>query len=186
MDTATLIILGAVALVLIAIGVMALTRTKRDEDTTALPGTAAPPRPRAALGAAIRRALGSKLDEGTWESLEDALLAADVGVAASTDIVAEVRATNPETVEEAWQALSTALKAELADRDRDLHLDGSPSVVLVVGVNGTGKTTTIAKLAHRLQNAGKSVTLGAGDTFRAAATEQLVTWGDRLGTPGGR
>lgn len=182
MDTTTLIIVGAVALVLVVVIVVFLTRTRPEEDTVALPETAAPPKPRSAFGAAVRRALGSRLDEGTWESLEEALLAADVGVAATTDVVAGVRATKPETVAEAQQALSDALKAELAGKDRDLHLSGSPAVVLVVGVNGTGKTTTIAKLAHRLQQSGKSVTLGAGDTFRAAAAEQLKTWGDRLGT----
>lgn len=180
MDSTTLIILGALVLVLVVIGVMVLTREKAHEDTVALAETTAPPRPRSVLGAAIRRALGSRLDEGTWESLEEALLAADVGVTATTEIVTEVRETRPETVEDAWRALAHALKAQLEGKDRELHLDGSPAVVLVVGVNGTGKTTTIAKLTHRLQGAGKTVTLGAGDTFRAAAAEQLKTWGDRL------
>lgn len=180
MNTPTLIIVGALALVLVVIAVMVLTRPKPEEDTVAVPEVA-PPAPRSALGAAIRRALGSKLDEGTWESLEEALLAADVGVAATTDIVSDVRAGKPKDVDDARRAVSDALKAEFAGKDRDLHLDGSPAVVLVVGVNGTGKTTTIAKLAHRLQGAGNTVTLGAGDTFRAAAAEQLETWGDRLG-----
>ncbi len=181
METSTLIIIGAVALLLAVIAVVALTRRKPERDTIVVPDAAAPPRTRSALGAAIRRALGARLDEGTWESLEEALLAADVGVAAAADVVAGVRATSPETVQDARLALGEALKAELAGKDRDLHLDGTPAVVLVVGVNGTGKTTTIAKLAHRLQEGGKTVTLGAGDTFRAAAAEQLQTWGERLG-----
>jgi fused signal recognition particle receptor len=73
------------------------------------------------------------------------------------------------------------LRAELGSKDRGLHLEGNPAVILVVGVNGTGKTTTIAKLAARLQNHGSGVVLAAGDTFRAAAGAQLETWGDRLG-----
>jgi fused signal recognition particle receptor len=77
------------------------------------------------------------------------------------------------------------LRAELlacfADTDRSLHTDGSPAVVVVVGVNGSGKTTTIAKLARDLIGAGKSVLVAAADTFRAAAAEQMVTWGDRIG-----
>lgn len=179
MDTPTLIIVGAIVLVLVVIGVMVLTRPRRDDDTVAIPDEA-PSAPRSALGVAIRRALGSRLDDDTWESLEEALLAADVGLAATTDIVSDIEAGKPATVEEARQAVSEALKAELADKDRAFRVDGSPAVVLVVGVNGTGKTTTIAKLAHRLQSAGKTVTLGAGDTFRAAAAEQLKTWGDRI------
>lgn len=181
MDAPTLIIGGAIAVVLIVIAVMVFTRPKPDEDTVAAAERSAPPPARSAFAAAIRRALGSKLDEGTWDSLEEALLAADVGVAATTDIVERVRSNNPESVDDARIALNAALKAEMADKNRELHLDGSPAVVLVVGVNGTGKTTTIAKLGHRLQGEGKTVTLGAADTFRAAATEQLKTWGDRIG-----
>ncbi|MGD2059471.1 MAG: signal recognition particle-docking protein FtsY [Acidimicrobiia bacterium] len=181
METWSLIIIGAVVFVIVIVATVTLMRRKPEADTVPLPEAAAPPRARSALGAAIRRALGARLDESTWESLEEALVAADVGVAAATDVVAGVRATAPETVDDARRALEASLKAELAGKDRALHLRGSPAVVLVVGVNGTGKTTTIAKLAHRLQEAGKTVTLGAGDTFRAAAAEQLQTWGERLG-----
>ncbi len=176
-DTSALIIGGAIVLVLITIVVMVLTRRRPTVDTVDAPSLS-PPRP--GLGSALRRVFGSRIDEQTWDSLEEALLAADVGVAASADIVAGVRKSNPETVDEARQALATALKAELAGKDRDLHLDGAPAVLLVVGVNGTGKTTTIAKLAKRFQDSGNSVLLGAGDTFRAGAAEQLKTWGDRI------
>jgi fused signal recognition particle receptor len=135
----------------------------------------------AALGASLRRAWGGGLDDHTWVELEEALLAADVGLEATTSVVAGVKAAGPETADEAREALATKLRSELGDKDRKLHLEGAPAVVLVVGVNGTGKTTTIAKLASRLVGSGKSVVLAAGDTFRAAAGAQLETWGDRLG-----
>jgi fused signal recognition particle receptor len=129
----------------------------------------------------LRRAWGGGLDDQTWVELEEALLAADVGLEATTSVVAGVKSAGPETVDEAREALAMRLRGELGDKDRDLHLEGKPSVVLVVGVNGTGKTTTIAKLASRLLGTGKSVVLAAGDTFRAAAGAQLETWGERLG-----
>lgn len=140
------------------------------------------PRTRSVLGAAIRRALGSGIDESTWEGIESALLAGDVGIEATDEIVSSVRQSRPETVEEATRAIRGALRAQLVDGRRELVLEGAPAVILVVGVNGTGKTTTIAKLAKRLQDDGRTVTLGAADTFRAAAGEQLRTWGDRVGS----
>jgi fused signal recognition particle receptor len=136
-----------------------------------------------ALGASLRRAWGGGLDDHTWVELEEALLAADVGLEATTSVVAGVKAAGPETADEARQALAARLRGELGEKDRELHLLGSPAVVIVVGVNGTGKTTTIAKLASRLVGSGKSVILAAGDTFRAAAGAQLQTWGERLGVP---
>lgn len=135
----------------------------------------------AALGGSLRRAWGAGLDEGTWSELEQALLLADVGFEATTSVVAGVRASAPETAAEARQVLAQELRAQLGDRDRRLRLDGHPAVILVVGVNGTGKTTTIAKLAARLAGEGRRVVLAAGDTFRAAAAAQLETWADRLG-----
>lgn len=180
MDTTTLIIGVVVVLVIVVVGVIFATRRNPDVDTVVAPPDA-PARSRSGLGSAVRRAFGSGLGDETWDSLEEALLAADVGVSASTDIVAGVRSSRPEDAETARQALSTALKGELAGKERGLRLTGSPAVILVVGVNGTGKTTTIAKLARRLQTEGKTVILGAGDTFRAAAAEQLGTWGERLG-----
>ena len=150
------------------------------DDTRA---TAPAPTTRPGLGAAIRKALGGGLDDDAWESLEGALLAADVGVGASGEIVSKVRAARPETGEQAREELVMALKAEMAGRDRTLALRGSPATVMVVGVNGTGKTTTIAKLAKRVQDQGKTVVIGAADTFRAAAGEQLQAWGERIGAP---
>ncbi len=135
----------------------------------------------AALGASLRRAWGGGLDDDTWVELEEALLAADVGLEATTSVVAGVKAASPQTVDEARAALTARLRAELGDKDRELRLEGRPAVMLVVGVNGTGKTTTIAKLAARLSGSGRSVILAAGDTFRAAAGAQLDTWGERLG-----
>lgn len=179
METSTLIIAGAVVLVLV-VGLL-IWRARSRPGVTSVMGTegrAGPPR--SVLGSAIRRALGSGLDESTWNSLEEALLAGDVGVDATAEIVAAVRESKPGSVDQARNSLAAALKEEFADKDRDVHLTSAPSVVLVVGVNGTGKTTTIAKLAHRLLASGKTVTLGAADTFRAAAAEQLQSWGTRL------
>jgi len=136
---------------------------------------------RSALGATIRRALGSGLDEATWDDIESALLAADVGIESTTSVMTTVRRSHPDTTERARVAIRNALRDELVDADRALDLEGSPASIVVVGVNGTGKTTTIAKLAKRFMDSGTTVTLGAADTFRAAAGEQLGSWGDRIG-----
>ena len=132
------------------------------------------------LGAALRSAWGSGISDQTWDGIEEALLAADVGIEGSSAIVEAVRRSRPADVEEARRELGRQLRSELSDENRDLSLGGAPSVVMVVGVNGTGKTTTIAKLAKRLTDEGKSVVLAAADTFRAAAGAQLEVWGDRL------
>ncbi|MET9427753.1 MULTISPECIES: signal recognition particle-docking protein FtsY [unclassified Streptomyces] len=129
------------------------------------------------------------LDEDTWEEIEDTLLTADVGVAPTQELVERlrerVRVLGTRTPEE----LRTLLREELltlvgTDLDRSLKTESdldTPAVVMVVGVNGTGKTTTTGKLARVLVADGRSVVLGAADTFRAAATDQLQTWGDRVG-----
>jgi fused signal recognition particle receptor len=130
------------------------------------------------------------VDEDTWEEVEDTLLQADVGVKATSELVDRLRTrVRVEGTKDPGQ-LRTLLREELvsvigADTDRTLrtlpHPDGRPAVVLVVGVNGTGKTTTCGKLARVLVADGRSVVLGAADTFRAAAADQLQTWGDRVG-----
>jgi len=123
------------------------------------------------------------LSDDDWEELEDALVLADVGPQTATEIVDAVKASNPETGQEARVLLEQELDEILADKDRSLHLDGSPAVMIVVGVNGTGKTTSIAKISKDLVTSGSTVVLGAADTFRAAADTQLRTWGDRVGVP---
>ena len=126
---------------------------------------------------------GDTLSESAWTDLEDALISADVGPSLARDIVQSVRSAGPANGNEARDALGSELVSVLGDGDRSWHVDGSPGVVVVVGVNGSGKTTTIAKLAHRLSSEGVSVILGAADTFRAAADAQLSEWGARVGVP---
>ncbi len=130
------------------------------------------------------------LDEDTWEEVEDTLLGADMGVAATTELVSRlrtrVRVDGVRTVADLRPLLREELVRAIGpDVDRTLrtlpHEDGTPAVVLVVGVNGTGKTTTCGKLARVLVADGRTVVLGAADTFRAAAADQLQTWGDRVG-----
>ena len=135
------------------------------------------------LGGALRRVfVRAQIDSEFWEGMEEALIAADVGVEASSEIVDRVKGERPESVVAAREALRRQLVAEMAGRTRSLRLDGDkPAVVLIVGVNGSGKTTSIAKLAHLFKSKGDEPLLGAADTFRAAADAQLRTWGDRLG-----
>ncbi len=133
----------------------------------------------------------STLDDDAWEELEDTLLAADVGVTATEELVANLRTRlRVEGIDDPARA-KTALREELVgligtSLDRTLHSTGNagaPGVVLVVGVNGTGKTTTVGRLARVLVAEDRSVVLGAADTFRAAAADQLQTWGERVGVP---
>jgi fused signal recognition particle receptor len=129
-----------------------------------------------------------RLDEEALEELEDLLLAADLGVDAAARVIAEFRRTRfgkEVTDEEIKSALAEEIAAILAPVAQPLVLDPTkkPHVVLVVGVNGTGKTTTIGKLAQQYRDEGKRAVLCAGDTFRAAAVEQLQIWGDRTGAP---
>ncbi|MFT4098009.1 MAG: signal recognition particle-docking protein FtsY [Rhodoblastus sp.] len=129
-----------------------------------------------------------KLDGAALEDLEDILVRADLGVAASTRIVEAVgkgRYDKEVAPDEVRAILAAEVEKSLSAVAKPLVIDAAhkPFVVLVVGVNGSGKTTTIAKLTQRLRGEGKSVVLAAGDTFRAAAIEQLRVWGDRLGAP---
>ncbi len=127
-----------------------------------------------------------RLDDEALEELEDLLLAADLGVDAAARVIAEFRRTRfgkEVTDEEIRQALAEEIAAILTPVAQPLVLDPAkkPHVVLVVGVNGTGKTTTIGKLAQQYRDDGKRVVMAAGDTFRAAAVEQLQFWGERTG-----
>ena len=121
-------------------------------------------------------------DDEAWERIEEALIAADCGVPATVEIVRRLEELEPGSQDELVQGLEEVV-AELVsvEGQERLALDGPPAVVLVVGVNGTGKTTTIGKLAYRLQESGRSVVLAAADTFRAAAEEQLEIWAGRAG-----
>ena len=127
----------------------------------------------------------STIDEQTWDELEEALVRADVGVAATTalldDLRARVRSEGITSPEELVEALKDDLKKSLAPADRGLRFEpGGPNVWLFVGVNGVGKTTTIGKVARQQQAEGRSVILAAADTFRAAAAEQLELWAHRV------
>ncbi|HZQ16978.1 MAG TPA: signal recognition particle-docking protein FtsY [Gaiellaceae bacterium] len=131
---------------------------------------------RRALAEQIQVAAFDPADDASWERLEEALIYADVGVRATAELVRRLEARQE------LGDLSTALAEEIAalfGEPPTLDLGHEPAVVLVVGVNGTGKTTTIGKLAWKLHEHGRSVTLGAADTFRAAAEEQLEIWAQR-------
>jgi fused signal recognition particle receptor len=133
---------------------------------------------RRALSEQIAATAFDPADEAAWERLEEALIAADVGVPATAELVRRLEA-RPE-LGDLNEALAEEAAGLLGEPGR-LGLDGPPGVILVVGVNGTGKTTTIGKLAYRLREHGRSVVLGAADTFRAAAEEQLEIWAGRAG-----
>ncbi len=132
----------------------------------------------------------SQLDDSVWEELEEVLISADVGVETSLNLVGRLRTITSDRKYNDPQQVFEALKLELlaglksdspSDLNAETELSETPLVVLVVGVNGAGKTTSIAKLAHHFEQAGKRVLLGAGDTFRAAAIEQLQALGERAG-----
>ena len=149
-------------------------------------------RSNSALGQGLLALLSrDTLDEATWEEVEETLLVADIGFGPTTEIVDALRERVKVLGTREPAALREMLRAELlkavgTDVDRSLKTtrhDGRPAVIMVVGVNGTGKTTTVGKLARVLVAEDKDVVLGAADTFRAAAAEQLATWGDRVGVP---
>ena len=134
--------------------------------------------------------LGAKeIDEELLEDLETILITSDIGMTATAEIIDKLTAQVERSELKDPQALQDALKKELSDIlhtvDKPLEIDTSkaPYVILMVGVNGVGKTTTIGKLAKKYQGEGKSVMLAAGDTFRAAAVEQLQVWGERNNVP---
>ena len=132
----------------------------------------------------------SRLDDATWDELEEILISADVGVATTQNIIEDLRdqvdRKGLEDPEQLFAHLKESLGRDLdMEEPPDLWLNGAngpkPYVILMVGVNGVGKTTSIAKLAHHFKQAGKKVVLGAADTFRAAASEQLEIWAKRVG-----
>jgi fused signal recognition particle receptor len=127
--------------------------------------------------------LGRKLDAETIEALEEQLILADVGVDATLHVIEDLRRAGGSSNPQELLAASVAGLLKPLARPLDIGSLHRPFVILVVGVNGTGKTTTIGKLAHVLRSAGHSVLLAAGDTFRAAAVEQLEQWGRRVGVP---
>ncbi len=127
----------------------------------------------------------TKIDEELFEELEEILITSDIGVATATDICDKLRAkikaegiTDPSVIKGAMKEII----ADMLKGDTALNLATSPSIIMVIGVNGVGKTTTIGKLAALLKGKGKRVVLGAADTFRAAAIEQLTEWANRSGT----
>jgi fused signal recognition particle receptor len=147
-------------------------------------------RSNSSLGRGLLSVLGrADLDDAAWEELEDTLLAADVGVGPTTELVDRLRTrvrvegiTDPEGARTALrEELITLVDPSLDRAVATTGADGKPGVVLVVGVNGTGKTTTVGRLARVLVAEDRTVVLGAADTFRAAAADQLSTWGQRVG-----
>jgi fused signal recognition particle receptor len=127
------------------------------------------------------------LDEQAWQEIEDTLIMADVGIKTTQEIVQELK-NNPtlkgaHSAQEGKEVLRNQLIDFLATGDRSLNISASPSVLMMVGINGTGKTTTVGKLAHKLVKEGNKCVLGAADTFRAAASQQLQTWGQRSSVP---
>jgi fused signal recognition particle receptor len=147
-------------------------------------------RSQSAFGSVLLNLLSSgKLDEQSWEELEDTLITADMGVGPARQLVDQLRTEVKVLGSNEPAEVRGMLRADLIgmlgpDLDRTLHIarhGDRPSVILVVGVNGTGKTTACGKLARALIGDGRTVVLGAADTFRAAAADQLQTWGDRVG-----
>ena len=173
-------LIGGVAAVGVVVLVVLVRRRSRPPDVRRDTPTFTSPRP-GGLGERIAAVFGGGSDAATWTALEETLLAADVGVATATALVDRVRGLGIKDAAEAQRVLRGEMVAAFGSTHRALHLDGAPAVVVVVGVNGSGKTTTIAKLAARLAKEGHRVLLGAADTFRAAAADQLRLWAERIG-----
>lgn len=197
METQFVVAVAVIVILLVAFGAWMMTRRTQEAAPTDLrtaderPGSSVAEAPalrrrlqrtRSALASALAGVFAETSMSGDdWQHIEDALIAADVGPATAAEIVDRVRSSSPADGVAAREALVATLAAMLDRSDRSIGLRGRPAVVLVVGVNGTGKTTSIAKLAHHLVGEGRSVVLGAADTYRAAADTQLRTWGDRVG-----
>lgn len=193
-----LLVIAIVAVVvLLAVGGAVLLRgrdtTTIEADRRPAPAAAppvAPPRTLTDRLARTRHAVGDRLaglfgrgriDDDFWAELEDTLIMGDAGVTTAAAVVERVRSARPADTAAAHDALRHELVGLFAGRDRYIAEGDPPTVIVVVGVNGTGKTTSIAKLARRYTTSGRRVVLGAADTFRAGAAEQLGTWADRVG-----
>ena len=146
-------------------------------------------RSQGSVGSALLNLLSrDQLDDETWDEIEEVLITADVGVVPARlmvdDLKTKVKVLGVRGPAEVKNLLREELLTQLGDEDRTLRTaphNGTPAVILMVGVNGTGKTTTVGKLARALIGDGETVLLGAADTFRAAAADQLQTWGERVG-----
>lgn len=190
-----LFLIAAIGLVLIVIAAIVMWRIQRRRPDvpsavrTSAPSRLAAPRLRDRLQRTRHgiqdRLTGltarGRLDDDYWAAVEDLLIAADLGVGTAGALVSAVRQRGISDPTAARTLLRNELARILEGRSRELELTQKPAVVLVVGVNGGGKTTSIAKLASLLQRGGSTVLLGAADTFRAAADQQLRVWADRLG-----
>ena len=187
-----IVIIIAMVLVAAAVAGFWLLRSRSDVDQSSTPQKVTTQsegalrsrlaKTRSAIGGPVASLFGSAgATSDAWEGLEDALILADVGPDTASTVVQEVRRRSPENPDEASSALAEVLSDLLAGRERSLNLKDTPSVIVVVGVNGTGKTTSIAKLANALVNEGRTVVLCAADTYRAAADDQLKEWGRRVG-----
>lgn len=182
-----LIPLLVLAVLLVAVAALVLTRraptraSARPRPSADAAPAARPAPVREGLGARVRALLGRGEDEDAWGSLEELLIRADVGPGTARRIVSDLR-ERYRPGEDPAELLAAEVRSLLAGEDAALHLpEDRLAIVLVVGVNGSGKTTTIGKLAARLRAAGKRVAVAASDTFRAAASEQLEIWAERAG-----
>jgi fused signal recognition particle receptor len=140
-------------------------------------------RTREAFSTRLDALLSAPPDAAFFDELEELLIAADVGAPLAAEIVERVRRDASARSADAVRAALAAILQDILGGARALRLDPPPAVLLILGVNGSGKTTTIGKLAARLRDDGRKVLLAAGDTFRAAAIEQLELWGERVGAP---
>jgi fused signal recognition particle receptor len=145
----------------------------------------APEAPKPAQAPAVKIKRSISIDEDTWDDLEATLLGADFGPSIAEQLIGTMRANVAKypsiDADDFVRMLREALEERLSQFDSTLKLSERPAVILVVGVNGVGKTTTIGKLARFIKNAGRSVVIGAADTFRAAAVDQVATWAERAG-----
>jgi fused signal recognition particle receptor len=189
---AALIVIAVIIIPIIVIGRYASSSRRREAQLPKPePATVAPPKSLGERLAATRIALsgrlssllgGRELDQSFWTDLEELLISADVGVGAASEITRLVRTSAPVDAAAARESLRHELAAAFGDKDRRLAALGpDPVTIVVVGVNGGGKTTTIAKLAQRYRDLGATTILGAADTFRAGAAEQLRAWAGDLG-----